>query len=600
MDPVAWLSFLGALAATIGAAAAAGRRDPRVPLLLLFLAALLLHGNLAWHEGLGRWDERFHALVARNLLDHPLVPILIERPLYDATASDWFNSHVWLHKPPLATWLMAGSMALFGENEFALRLPSVLLSASCVVLTFLIARRFLGVTAALLAAGFHAWFGRAALLSAGLRATDHVDAIFVFFVALGVLLALLAADRLGDRRRGAWWLTAATGVVTGLAYLTKSAPSVVVLAVFAVAVLPLRSTWLRRLSALAVASAVALAVAAPWTLYAALAFPDAYAESRSIVLDRVLHAVEGHAGPWYFHLANLPDHFGLLTWIPLLGFVYVASVRRRDWLPLVAWIGLTYLAFSLAATKMKSYVFIAAPVIFCALGWFAAAYLESWGRLSPRRRVLYGVTVLAVVLAYAGGGALKVHRPWRPLDRTPLWAEELRYLGEQVEHLPPGPWVVFGAPAEIEAMFYARATFSVLRPEPKHLAQARARGLQVAVYGRKDDLRLTRAGEFEGVRFIPPEPRTLAARRLLVRIYELGLGDALIVNAPYGDEIAAYLNRIGYLEVLGAVSPANPAVARAVERGRRIVVVERVGESIPPELARLPGAVLLSEPRAGD
>ena len=152
MDPVAWLSFLGALAATIGAVAAARRRDPRVPLLLLFLAALLLHGNLAWHEGLGRWDERFHALVARNLLDHPLVPTLLERPLYDSPASDWFNSHVWLHKPPLATWLMAGSMALFGENEFALRLPSVLLSAACVVLTFLIARLFLGATAALLAA----------------------------------------------------------------------------------------------------------------------------------------------------------------------------------------------------------------------------------------------------------------------------------------------------------------------------------------------------------------------------------------------------------------------------------------------------------------
>ena len=35
-------------------------------------------------------------------------------------------------KPPLSTWLSAGSMYLFGVNEFAVRLPALILS--CVIL----------------------------------------------------------------------------------------------------------------------------------------------------------------------------------------------------------------------------------------------------------------------------------------------------------------------------------------------------------------------------------------------------------------------------------------------------------------------------------
>jgi len=34
----------------------------------------------------------------------------------------------WLEKPPLYFWLMAGSAALFGETEFAMRLPAVMLA----------------------------------------------------------------------------------------------------------------------------------------------------------------------------------------------------------------------------------------------------------------------------------------------------------------------------------------------------------------------------------------------------------------------------------------------------------------------------------------
>ena len=43
-------------------------------------------------------------------------------------------------KPPLSTWLSAASMGAFGVNEFAARLPSLLLMLGCGVLVYALAR----------------------------------------------------------------------------------------------------------------------------------------------------------------------------------------------------------------------------------------------------------------------------------------------------------------------------------------------------------------------------------------------------------------------------------------------------------------------------
>ena len=76
------------------------------PLLLggLLLLSFLLKLNHLGHQRLRGVDECCHALVAKNLLKHPLKPILIETPylLYAETA--WGENHVWLHKPILPLW----------------------------------------------------------------------------------------------------------------------------------------------------------------------------------------------------------------------------------------------------------------------------------------------------------------------------------------------------------------------------------------------------------------------------------------------------------------------------------------------------------------
>ena len=130
-------------------------------------AALLIRTDAACQRSLHTWDESYHALVAKNLIQQPWKPTLYRTPVLPYDLQDWTANHVWLHKPPGALWLMAASMALFGVNELALRAPSVLLSTLGVLLTFLIGRALFSERVGLLAAGFHAVNGFLVAIAAG-------------------------------------------------------------------------------------------------------------------------------------------------------------------------------------------------------------------------------------------------------------------------------------------------------------------------------------------------------------------------------------------------------------------------------------------------
>ena len=179
------------------------------------VAALIIRGDAAFQRGLHTWDESYHALVAKNLISDPLRPTLYKRPALAFDLKDWTANHVWLHKPPGALWLMAGSMAALGANEFGLRLPSVILSSAAVILTFLIGRALFGERVGLLAAAFHALNGFLVALAAGRRVANHVDTALIVFVELAVWAVIVYRTT-----RTPVWLVVC-GVSMGFAFLTS-------------------------------------------------------------------------------------------------------------------------------------------------------------------------------------------------------------------------------------------------------------------------------------------------------------------------------------------------------------------------------------------
>lgn len=567
-----------ALAVVASAAAAFAARGGRVHAALgcLVVAALCLRIPPAAHLGLAPWDERYHALVAKNALADPFVPKLIAEPLAEPAPDDWRHAHVWLHKPPLMTWLIAASYALFGVNELALRVPSVLLSSALVWLVFALARRFASDGAALLAAALAAWQARSLLLVAGLRATDHVDVGMTFAVALGALSALRAAESLGQARF--WPRIALAGAATAGAYYVKETPALVIPALLFFALAARGASWRVRVAATAVALGGALALVLPWQLYTAHAFPELAAYARARGGRYFMNVVDSQGGPWYYHLANLPLDFGWLAPVALV-WLAVQSLRARPELrPLAAWVALVYAVFTLAATKMQSYVLVAAPAVFIALGWFALDAL-------PRR--LHRVALL-LLAANAALGVWSVEAPLEAKARDPLWARELRRLGEEVERLPAGKRVVFGVASPIECMFYAGATCVAGQPSADAVARAQAAGFAVAVYG---------PARLAEVTSIPIDPRTEPARRLAGALRRVGALEALVFNARDAADLRAYLVRsLRHVSVSGELPAPSRHLQRKLDHGATLVVLLPPGTPTPEAVrAAFPQALFLDD-----
>ncbi|HEV8119883.1 MAG TPA: glycosyltransferase family 39 protein, partial [Candidatus Polarisedimenticolia bacterium] len=89
--------------------------------------------------GLGEPDEGRNAEVGREMLETKdfVTPHL--------------NAAVYLDKPPVFFWAVAASVAIFGVNEMAARLPSALSAIAGIALTVWFARRWFGERVAWLA-----------------------------------------------------------------------------------------------------------------------------------------------------------------------------------------------------------------------------------------------------------------------------------------------------------------------------------------------------------------------------------------------------------------------------------------------------------------
>ena len=118
------------------------RDNYRWAILLLVLCGLALRFYTSCDFYIHEWDEKLHALVAKNMMDHPLRPTLYENPVLPYDYRDWASNHVWVHKPPLPLWTMSASMFVFGVNEIALRLPTLILSTLGIWLIFSIGAYF--------------------------------------------------------------------------------------------------------------------------------------------------------------------------------------------------------------------------------------------------------------------------------------------------------------------------------------------------------------------------------------------------------------------------------------------------------------------------
>ncbi len=337
-------------------------KSNKVLLLTLLLVSLGLRIFVASDNNLHTWDERYHALVAKNLVSEPLKPTLYKYPLLPYNVENWVANHVWLEKGPIPLWSMACSIKLFGINEFAIRFPSLIISVLGVWLTFLTGKKLFDEKTGLVAAGFHSINGLLIEVAGGRISSDHVETFFVFFIQLAAFLVILVV-----KKRNVTLLSLLAGIATGIAFLCKWTPSLIIFPIWIVA-----EYYNSERSAGKALYNMALGVLGfaltvlPWLLYINTQFP---VES-SYVFKKFLFAfsqpVEQHSGPVYYYFQKLGMVYGELIWIPIIGSFYFIFKHKSDWRLtfLNSWFDPIYNFFSWRNQKAHLFAFIRSGYIF--------------------------------------------------------------------------------------------------------------------------------------------------------------------------------------------------------------------------------------------
>jgi len=351
-----------------------GRVVPPVVLGLILLATFFLKLRHLDHTALTHWDEVFHAVVAQNVLKHPLRPTLIDAPYLPYDSKKWGESHVWLHKPILPFWQMALSLAILGINTFALRLPSVILSTGAAWLTYLIGKELLDRRAALVAAALQAANPFLLSLVQGRQFADHIDIALLFWVELGIYFLVRAL------RTGSWRDVLLAGVAQGFAYLSKSYLAGTIFGIALCAwLIPICGLGKREDCRIGPARVFGLVGAtvltvAPWLIYCVLNYPEEFWHEHSLVWKHLTSPVEIWGAPWDRLVFDyLIVHYGvfytpvLVATVVLLG---TAVSRRHTGLWLVyAWALGVLVPHLFAVTKTPSATAIAMPAFLLLLGY---------------------------------------------------------------------------------------------------------------------------------------------------------------------------------------------------------------------------------------
>lgn len=359
---------------------------------------------------------------------------------------DWvvpyFNHEMFAHKPPLMYWMMRVGFLLFGVNEFAARFWSAAFAVATALLVYRLGRKMFNAQVGL-------WAGLAMCTTLDFDVVARAatpDSLLVFCTTLALYLFVrrehwdaeqssFSRDAKSAQRSERWqtWVgiyacMAAAVLVKGpIGILLPGSTIGLYLLVRDALPKPAKgSGWenvpefMRRFSPLRIlgtmwnmrpllALGMLLAIAGPWFALVGLRTGGNFLWEFFGVqnIGRFLHPMDGHRGPFWYYLPAILA--GFFPWSIFGGLVAVDLVRRcrgaQPWQRgakfLACWIAVFVGFFSLAGTKLPSYVLPAFPALALATGCFierwaanSAAVKSKWMRVSFASLVAVGAVTL--------------------------------------------------------------------------------------------------------------------------------------------------------------------------------------------------------------
>ncbi|MCA8961329.1 MAG: glycosyltransferase family 39 protein [Planctomycetes bacterium] len=404
-----------------------------------FSALFLLHLGGA---GVIDYDEACYAEVSREMsaAGEMLSPSLNGEPFFE--------------KPPFVYWTQMVGFRWFGETAWGVRFWNACAGVCSVLLLYAMARRPLGAAAALRAALVLGTCVEVAVL-ARLALTD----IWLVLWFTGCLAAFQRADEADRSERGGrgWFLLSC--LFSGLAVLTKGAIGFVlpVGAVFVFLLRQRRLGLLLRPSWMIPGALLLFGLGLSWYVALGATRPDGFAFMQELFWEhhvgRFLDSKQGHGGPIVYYVPVLIG--GALPWSAYLVAALWGDDRRgfddarRRFLHLFSIFGaLTFVFFSIAATKLPNYIGPVFPVV-------ALLVADRWSRFDPSGRgwtwATRGTIALFTLLALAFAVVPAT------LQRLPVW------LGETAHKAPGLVDLDLGTLPHLTAGLFAAAALGAFR-----------------------------------------------------------------------------------------------------------------------------------------
>ncbi len=354
------------------------------------------------------WDERFHALVARNMMDNFFVPILRVNPITDNFDKFmWCCNHIWVHKQPLFMWQMALSMKIFGISEWSMRLPSAIMGTILVIIIYRIVillnvNKRVALFAALILAcsNFHLQ------LIAGIHGMDHNDVAHGFYV-LSSIWALFEYQKSKK-----WYWIILVGVFSGCAILNKWLTGLLVYLIWGVIIL-LKIFKLRidkmEILLFVCSLIVCCIVFLPWQFYILHRFHDLAVHEYEFNNRHISEALEGHGGSYFYYFKHLKNLFGeyLYFFVPI-GIILSLrdkSIDNNLNLGIISAISFVLFFFSIIVkSKVDTYIFFIVPLAIIYISFTLDYIIKSFWKPSNH----FFITAILIIM----GGYLSVNPKW--------------------------------------------------------------------------------------------------------------------------------------------------------------------------------------------
>lgn len=415
------------------------------------------------------WDERYHALVAKNVMDTPLEPKLYEDTLIQEFGyNEWYKGHIWLHKQPLFLWQMAVTMGIFGDDLVGMRLSSALM---LLLFTFSVYR------------AAHLYFPKSSfwvaflaaiqpyllLLVSGRVGMDHNDIAFIAWVATGFwgLMAYV--------KKPHWKWVLMIGITAGFAMLTKWLAGSFILCIWGLHLLISKEFQLKSWLHLLMAGLIAFVLFTPWQLYSYVHYPEIFLKEWEYNSRHLTEVIEYHDEHWTFHFTIWKEHFALLSSLFLLGvlFLFKRSSHVKLNLTLVLSVLAVMIFYSWARTRLSSYTLFLLPVVL----FIGASFLEKVNLRFLR-------ILIAGALIYFGYQEFKNQYLYNTQsEQYAIHQREIKRISEDLVKQYPQNTVVFNTPPMefVEFMFYTDMVAYEFIPKREQVEYLKKKGYRSVV-----------------------------------------------------------------------------------------------------------------------